>query len=315
MMSVVRVVKNKNYTIMSNVHLKEKEMSLKAKGLLSVVLALPDTWNYSIQGLVSICKENETAIRSALNELKDFGYLEVIKKTSDKTESGRFEYEYIFYENPQNPALENLYVENPYIENPLQLNTNILSTKKENTNNTILGVTEVPPSLPVNTYHNIKDTTACLDSLPHSPQTPLSPNLLDKVEKKKPMARQTKEQKRESWISQCIKLCEKFDFDDTVLESLETYFNYLADSGTQFPKIVIELQLQKLSEVSSKLQKNVIMNTISRGWKSLEYVLDQMKKSEFQSYHIQGNENSYSVEENQAWYDEMKRRAEKKNGL
>lgn len=314
-MSVVRVVKNQNYTVMSNVHLREKEMSLKAKGLLSVVLALPDNWNYSISGLVSICKENETAIRSALNELKDFRYLEVIKKTSDKTESGRFEYEYIFYENPQNPALENLYVENPYIENPPQLNTNIISTNILNTNNTIMGVTEVPPSLPVNTYHNIQEAMACLDSLPHSPQTPLSPNLLDKVEKKKPRAKMTKEEKREAWLAQCMKLCEKFDFIEPVIESLETYFNYLADLGTQFPQIVIELQLQKLAEVQPKLQLSVIRTTMSRGWKSLEYVLEQMIKVDLPSYRIDTNSNSYTVEENQAWYDEMKRRAEEKNGL
>ena len=78
-MSVVRVEKSKNYTTMSNYHFKEKEMSLKAKGLLSVMLSLPDNWDYTISGLVSICKENETAIKSALNELKKFGYLQIIK--------------------------------------------------------------------------------------------------------------------------------------------------------------------------------------------------------------------------------------------
>lgn len=320
-MSVIRVVKNQNYTVMSNIHLREKDMSLKAKGLLSMVLALPDTWNYSIAGLVSICKENETAIRSALNELKDFGYLKVIKKTSDKTETGRFEYEYIFYENPENPALENLYVENPHVENPLQLNTKLLNTKKINTNNIILGETEVPPhGIPqqsVKSYRDIEDGTACLDTLPPPPQTPPPPskhNILDKIEKKQ-KSNKTKEQKRELWINKCIKLCDKFDFTDEVLESLETYFNYLSDLGTQFPSIVIELQLQKLSEIPSKSQKIAIMSTISRGWKSIEYVLDQMKKSDFSSYHINGNENSYTVEENQAWYDEMKRRAEKNNGV
>ena len=58
-MSVFRINKTKNYTVMSNHHLREKKMSLKAKGLLSMMLSLPDDWNYSIAGLVSICKENE----------------------------------------------------------------------------------------------------------------------------------------------------------------------------------------------------------------------------------------------------------------
>ena len=78
-MAVVRIYKNKNYTVMSNHHLREKKMSLKAKGLLSVMLSLPEDWDYSINGLVSICKESELAVKNALKELKEFGYLEVVK--------------------------------------------------------------------------------------------------------------------------------------------------------------------------------------------------------------------------------------------
>ena len=77
-MSVIKVNKTKDYTIMSNYHFKERNMSLKAKGLLSLMLSLPADWDYSIAGLVAICKENETAIKSTLDELKQFGYLEVI---------------------------------------------------------------------------------------------------------------------------------------------------------------------------------------------------------------------------------------------
>ena len=75
-MAVIRINKTQNYTVMSNYHLKEKDMSLKAKGLLSLMLSLPDNWDYSISGLVSICKENETEIKSILKELEEFGYLE-----------------------------------------------------------------------------------------------------------------------------------------------------------------------------------------------------------------------------------------------
>ena len=137
-MSVFRVEKNKNYTTMSNYHLKEKEMSLKAIGLLSKMLSLPDTWDYTLAGLVSICKENETAIKSALNELKEFGYLEVIKKMPNETKTGRIEYEYIIYEKPKQEGkkqdTENLPIEIQHIENQGQLNTKELNTKKENTN-------------------------------------------------------------------------------------------------------------------------------------------------------------------------------------
>ena len=73
-MSVIRISKSKNYTVMSNIHLRDKNISLKAKGLLSVALSLPDDWNYSLSGLASICKESITAIRSAIKELCQSGY-------------------------------------------------------------------------------------------------------------------------------------------------------------------------------------------------------------------------------------------------
>ena len=76
-------------------------MSLKAKGLLSVMLALPDDWDYSIKGLVAISKENETAIESALDELKEFGYLRVDKITPNKENGGRIEYVYNVFEQAQ----------------------------------------------------------------------------------------------------------------------------------------------------------------------------------------------------------------------
>lgn len=129
-MSVFRIEKTNNYTVMSNYHLREREMSLKAKGLLSLMLSLPNDWDYTIEGLVTICKENETAIKSTLKELKDFGYLEILKVQNQK---GQFEYQYNIYEKPQSkkPELENLGVENPSVENQGQLNTNKQNTKKE----------------------------------------------------------------------------------------------------------------------------------------------------------------------------------------
>lgn len=101
-MSIIRVDKNQNYTVMSNAHLRDKDLSLKAKGLLSVVLSLPDEWNYSLSGLASISKEGITAIRSAINELQEYGYVKIEKLYPEK-EIGRthIEYAYTFYENRQ----------------------------------------------------------------------------------------------------------------------------------------------------------------------------------------------------------------------
>lgn len=137
-MPVIRVNKTSDYTVMSNRHFKEKELSLKAKGLLSLMLSLPDNWDYSIKGLAAICKEDITAIKTALKELKKFGYLVITKKTPKDTESGRFEYEYNIFEIPQEvekQATEKQGVEILPIENPLQLNTKEVNTNKSNTNN------------------------------------------------------------------------------------------------------------------------------------------------------------------------------------
>lgn len=128
-MSVIRVNKNKNYTVMSNYHLKDKSLSLKAKGLLCVILSLPEDWNYSIKGLCAICKENETAVKSTLDELKRFKYLSITKRHSD---SGKFEYVYDIYEQPCDnlPEVENPPLVNPAVENQVQLNTKELNTKE-----------------------------------------------------------------------------------------------------------------------------------------------------------------------------------------
>lgn len=141
-MSVIRVQKNKNYTVMSNVHLRDKRLSLKAKGLLSMILALPDDWTYSVNGLVSICKENETAVKTALSELKECGYLRVTKLKPNETESGRFEYVYDIFEEPQEEesqaeekqGIENLCLENTALyKDTEKSNIKVLNTDRLNT--------------------------------------------------------------------------------------------------------------------------------------------------------------------------------------
>ena len=103
-MAVIRVNKTENYTIMSNTHFRERRMTLKAKGLLSLMLSLPNDWDYSIAGLCAICVERESAIKSTLNELRDLGYLRVSKLYPNETDSGRIEYVYDIYETPQKQA-------------------------------------------------------------------------------------------------------------------------------------------------------------------------------------------------------------------
>lgn len=143
-MAVFRVHKTKNYTLMSNHHLRDKNLSLKAKGLLSVMFSLPDSWNYSIPGLCAILKENETAVKSTIKELKSTGYLVVDKKKPCKEEGrSKFEYIYNIYETPQEvpnndiiqespqQGIENLPLETPGVEHhPHNKRTDISTTDK-----------------------------------------------------------------------------------------------------------------------------------------------------------------------------------------
>lgn len=136
-MSVFKIEKNKNYAIMSNYHLRDKNLSYKAKGLLSSMLSLPDNWDYSLNGLCVISKESRDGIRSILKELQEHHYVEIEKVRGDK---GYFEYNYLIYEVPHfidleneqsNPDMENPHLDTPNVEMPTQINTNIINTKKQ----------------------------------------------------------------------------------------------------------------------------------------------------------------------------------------
>ncbi|WP_201751313.1 MULTISPECIES: DUF6017 domain-containing protein [unclassified Neglectibacter] len=126
-MPVFRVERNKGYTVMSNYHLRDKSLSLKAKGLLSQILSLLEDWDYTLSGLCYINRESKDAIRSAVNELERAGYIERHQTTD---ESGKFSSnEYIIHEQPvslppslDKPSSENPTTGKPTSENPTQLN-------------------------------------------------------------------------------------------------------------------------------------------------------------------------------------------------
>lgn len=146
-MSVFRINKNNDYTTMSNYHLKDKRLTLKAKGLLSVMLSLSDEWNYSVAGLCSISKENETAINSALKELKDCGYLMVSK---ERRTDGKFEYNYDIFERPtiEKPDMEKPYMENMGVANNINnINNNEVNTKDKILNNKKEKEKEIEPNV------------------------------------------------------------------------------------------------------------------------------------------------------------------------
>ena len=137
-MAVFRVERNKGYTVMSNHHLRNKELSLKAKGLLSQMLSLPEDWDYTLKGLSLINREKIDAIREAIKELERAGY---IVRSRERDEKGRLRgTDYIIYEQPPNLDL-------PTLENPTQLNKDIQRTdlpKKEKSNTDLSSTHSIP---------------------------------------------------------------------------------------------------------------------------------------------------------------------------
>ena len=139
-MAVYRVQRTRDYTVMSNYHLKDKGLTLKSKGLLSMILSLPEEWNYTTRGLASICKEGVDAIGSALKELETAGY---IVRRQLRGANGRItDTEYIIYEQPQpkkldmlpsdvvSPDTENPDMVKPDTEKPAELNIEKSNTEK-----------------------------------------------------------------------------------------------------------------------------------------------------------------------------------------
>ena len=158
-MAVFRVEKNKGYTVMSNHHLRNRELTLKAKGLLSQMLSLPEDWDYTLQGLSFINREKIDAIRTAVWELEKAGYITRRQGRDDKGQMTAIEY--TIYEQPQPvldyPTLENPTsgkpvsdfptTENPTSENPMQLNKEVLKTdlpKKEKINTDVSNTDSIP---------------------------------------------------------------------------------------------------------------------------------------------------------------------------
>ena len=162
-MAVFRVEKTRDYTVMANHHLRNTELSLKAKGLLSLMLSLPEDWDYTTKGLACICKDGIDSINTTVRELEANGY--IIRRRLRNEKGQLTTTEYTIFEKPQtidnslsspkveNPILDNPILDNPMLgkpiqekpvlekpkqgkpilENPHQLSTNILNTNKSNT--------------------------------------------------------------------------------------------------------------------------------------------------------------------------------------
>ena len=161
-MAVFWVERNKGYTVMSNYHLKDRGLTLKSKGLLSMMLSLPDEWNYTTRGLAAICREGVDSIGATLRELEKAGY--IVRNQLRDTKGRITDTEYVIYEQPHTalldtnrPDTENPYLDKPdmdspdtgepHTEKPAQLNTNRSNTYSSNTQKSNIDSSTIHPSI------------------------------------------------------------------------------------------------------------------------------------------------------------------------
>ena len=149
-MAIIRVQHTKDYTVMANFHLRDRNLSLKAKGVMSFMLSLPDTWDFSMEGLAICSKDGVDSVRSALKELEDSGYLVRSRARDEKGKVGKAIYD--LYEKPalEKPILENPIQEKPILDKPIlekqaQINTNEINTNELNTKIDIVPEQEQEP--------------------------------------------------------------------------------------------------------------------------------------------------------------------------
>ncbi|MGN1092255.1 MAG: DUF6017 domain-containing protein [Monoglobaceae bacterium] len=253
-MAVFRINKTRDYTVMSNHHLRNTALSLKAKGLLSLMLSLPDNWDYTTKGLAAICKDGIDSICSTVNELERHGY---IIRERTRNEKGQLkEIEYTILEQPktvlpeqekpkqENPVLEKPEQAQPILENTAQLNTNILNKKELNT--------DVSTTYPIKSYPKEteqKQNRPGADGIGYDEMTAYRSVIKENIE----------------YDVLSIKLKADISMLDEIVDLLTetvcTSKQYLTIAGDTFPSAVVKSKLLKLNA------------------EHIEYVIDCMKSN------------------------------------
>lgn len=250
-MAVIRVEKTKNYTVMSNEHLRDKTMSLKAKGLLSEVLSLDDKWEYSVSGLTAINKEGRDAIRATLKELEDCGYLKIINQRDDK---GQFKTIYVFFETKRDCSLYK--AETHYAE---------AETDEPQRNNRV-GFSESEEPTQRNTKErNTKERNTDKECLAPSPKKTLKEKYADMVN---------------NYITD-------FNFSDDVKEKIYLWYEYKAERKDKVAPLGVKQQLVKLDKVLLAYPERDILEavdeSIERGYAAMFYEDSLKKKNRYEN--------------------------------
>jgi hypothetical protein len=251
-MNIITRKRNSNYTTISNVFLRDIRLSCKAKGILAVIMGLPDDWDFSIRGILSITKEGRDAVYSAIKELKDYGYCEV---SEQKDNNGKFKgYSYCFSDEALlQPYPENPLPENPLPENPPQLNTYIIKDLNNNT-----------------TFSKEKDSVCAHEETDlfgeQSNNDPLPSKIFGFTAKGLDVTKKTIE-RTDKLFTQLT-----FPFDS---EDFKRLFYILMTQPKWRVKTktltAMQANLNEIAQFEEEFAKSLIQQSISKGWASLVY--------------------------------------------
>lgn len=251
-MNIITRKRNSNYTTISNVFLRDIRLSCKAKGILAVIMGLPDDWDFSIRGILSITKEGRDAVYSAIKELKDYGYCEV---SEQKDNNGKFKgYSYCFSDEALlQPLPEKPYTENPLPEKPPQLNTYI---NKDLNNNT--------------TFSKEKDSVCTHEETDlfgeQSNNDPLPSEVFGFTAKGLDVTKKTIE-RTDKLFTQLTFPFESEDFK-RLFYILMTQPKWRVKTKTL---TAMQANLNEISQFEEEFAKSLIQQSISKGWASLVY--------------------------------------------
>lgn len=230
----IRESKSRNYTTMDNTFLKDVRLSWKAKGVFAYILSLPENWKIHVEELMHHAQDGETALRSAIKELTDLGY--IVKKQS-RRDAGKFgDSVYIIIENPTNVENQTVIRDagNPDAVQRETVNRPLINTNTQNT--------------------NIKQAGKQLVTVP-------------------------KQSKAMEWTNHKVNILEKYKFDKKVHLLLLQFLGTLAETNTLLADISIQAQFDSLKKLSDENKLIAVQNTITRGWKSLDYAITDVSKS------------------------------------
>lgn len=251
-MNIITRKRNSNYTTISNVFLRDIRLSCKAKGILAVIMGLPDDWDFSIRGILSITKEGRDAVYSAIKELKDHGYCEV---SEQKDNNGKFKgYSYCFSDEALlQPHPEKPYTEKPYPENPTQLNTYIIKDLNNNTKS------------PTGDYSIATHEETDLFEV-ESNNDPLPSEIFGFTAKGLDVTKKTIE-RTDKLFTQLTFPFESEDFK-RLFYVLMTQPKWRVKTKTL---TAMQANLNEISQFEEEFAKSLIQQSISKGWASLVY--------------------------------------------